>query len=172
MTTALAAPGGEGWPACDHHPGVIGHIDETPRRLSHEEYAVAALLAGEGHDVRSLASRRGGPRTPDLEVCGRGVEVKSWLPVADRGGRPATSRSVLNKLLDASDQASACVLYGRGSGLSASTARAGVSLFATRSGRDRPTDVRVIGDGFDLSWNVSAGRALAQRVAPAGLGVV
>lgn len=144
----------EGHPSrlvCRHEVHGLGYLDETARRLSHEEHAVATRLAAEGHAVRSLASGRGGSRTADLDVCGQAVEVKSWLPLSERGGRPATARSVLNKLLDAGEQGDICVLYGRGSGLTAATVRSGVSLYARRSGRGL-TSIRAIGDGFDVGW--------------------
>jgi hypothetical protein len=125
------------------------------RRLSHEEYAVATLLASEGHTVRSLADGRGAGPVADLEVCGSGVEVKSWQSLAERGGRPPSSRSVLNKLLKASDQAPRVVLYAKGSGLLAAEARRGVDMYSAGMGRSpgsRLRAVRVVGDGFDLSW--------------------
>lgn len=144
---------------CDITHGV-GYLDEIARRLSHEEHAVATRLAAEGHAVRSLAASRRGARTADLEVCGRPVEVKSWLPVYERGGRPATARSVLNKLLDAAQQAEVCVLYGRGSGLTAATVRSGVSLYARRAERGLAA-IRAIGDGFDVGWTMTLDRHIS-----------
>jgi hypothetical protein len=125
------------------------------RRLSHEEFAVATLLASEGHTVRSLAEGRGAGPVADLEVCGSGVEVKSWQSLAERGGRPPSSRSVLNKLLKASGQAPRVVLYAKGSGLLAAEARRGVDMYAGGMGRSPGPPLRglrVVGDGFDLSW--------------------
>jgi hypothetical protein len=103
-----------------------GTIDETARRLSHEELAVAEQLASEGHQVRSLAARRRGGRTPDLLVCRAPVEVKSWLCREERGGVAPGSQSVVNKLLQAEGQATLVVLNGRGTGLTAASAEAGM----------------------------------------------
>jgi hypothetical protein len=145
----------------DPHPGIRcgrvhvrgeGTLDETARRLSHEEYAVAVTLAREGHQVRSLPERRGGGRSPDLTACGTGVEVKSWLSPAERGGRVPGPRSVLNKLLDADGQAAAVVLFAGGSGLSPGAARQGLALYAARRRTSGLSSVRVLGDGFDLAW--------------------
>ena len=138
-------------------------MDESLRRLSHEEFAVATLLASEGHAVKSLAEGRGGGPVADLGVCGSYVEVKSWQSLGERGGRPPTSRSVLNKLLKAADQAPRVVLYAKGSGLLASEARRGVEMYAGGLGRPGPRlrGVRVVGDGFDLSWNRRPGLRLA-----------
>jgi hypothetical protein len=134
------------------HGRSLGRLDESARRLSHEELAVARELLSEGHHVRSLAERPGRERTPDLLVCDAPVEVKSWFGRDTRGANVPVARSVVNKLLQAEGQAPAVVLYGRGSGLTVAAARAGMADYA---GRDRPdslTAVRVLGDGFDLSW--------------------
>lgn len=135
------------------HTEVSGHLDETARRLSHQELAAAQQLASEGHDVRSLAERRNHTRTPDLLVCGTPVEVKSWLGRDERGGVEPGTRSVVNKLLQAEGQASTVVLNGRGSGLSASSARAGVADYARLERSGGLVAVRVLGDGFDLGWS-------------------
>jgi hypothetical protein len=144
-----------------HGRSVPGALDERARRLSHEELAVAQTLAREGHLVRSLAETRGqGPRA-DLEVCGRPVEVKSWLPAADRGGRLPTPQSVFNKLVRAARQAPAVVLYARGSGLSPTDARRGLALFQSTS--SRLPSVRVLGDGFELALMSRPGLSLVGR---------
>ena len=111
-----------------------GSLDESARRLSHTELAVARLLRSEGHDVRSLPEQPGRGRTADLEACGRGIEVKSWLPEADRQGPPRPA-SVYNKLASARSQASTVVLYGAGRGLTAAVARAGMAEFSGRKKR-------------------------------------
>ena len=145
---APAAP-----PLCPHeHSSQPGVVDERARRLSHEEMAVATRLASEGHRVRSLSEGRSRTPVADLEACGVPVEVKSWLSLADRGGRAPTPRSVANKLLDAGRQAPAVVLNGYGSGLTPGVARRGMSLYAARSDAGSLISVRVFGDGFDLAW--------------------
>jgi hypothetical protein len=149
------------------HGQAKGALDERDRRLSHEEFDVARGLASEGHTVRSLAALRGFGPTADLDVCGTRVEVKSWLPASDRDGRPPTARSVLNKLLKARTQASAVVLNGHGSGLSAAAARGGMAMYASRSDGGRLRVVRVVGDGFDLSWGQHVTLARTVRAGPA-----
>jgi hypothetical protein len=134
----------------------IGRVDEEARRLSHEEFAVASQLASEGHLVRAVSDRPGQTRVADLDVCGTPVEVKSWLSLSEREGHVPTSRSVFNKLVDASGQASACVLYAGASGLTFVAARDGVARFAGQDHRGRLHHVRVLGDGFDVAWTRSA----------------
>lgn len=140
--------------ACGGRHAGPGRLDETARRLSHEEVAVARLLADEGHDVRSLPESRRGGRRPDLSVCSTTVEVKSFDRLEDRNGVSPSANGVFNKLLDAAGQSRHAVLYGVGSGLTAETARRGLARYWSQ-----PTDqpkldhVRVLGDGFDLSWS-------------------
>jgi hypothetical protein len=134
------------------HDRPAGHLDESARRLSHAEFAVAGKLAAEGHQVYALADRPGRGRTADLLVCGTPVEVKSWLSVEHRGGNAPGARSVVNKLLQAEGQAATVVLEGRGSGLSPAAARAGVAMYAGLPHRGNVAAVRVLGDGFDLAW--------------------
>jgi hypothetical protein len=126
-------------------------LDERSRRLSHEELGVALQLRLEGHDVRSVPETGAG-RTSDLEVCGVLVEVKSWLRLGAGRDRAPTPRSVVNKLLKADGQAATVVLNGRGSGLTADVARAGMVEHAARVGNGQVQAVRVLGDDFDLSW--------------------
>lgn len=140
------------WPACaSHHMRQPGLLDERARRLSHEELAVADLLTAEGHRVNSLSESSRGGRRPDLEVCGALVEVKSFLPIEERG-RPPSPQSVFNKLVNAAGQAEAVVLWGRGSGLTEATVRSGLARLAADRRALSPTAVRAVGDGFDLSW--------------------
>ena len=142
---------------CAHahaHAAGGGRLDESARRLSHEELAAARLLVREGHDVRSLPESRRDGRRPDLQVCGDSVEVKSFAPMAERRRQP-TAQSVFNKLIDASGQAAHAVLIATGSGLSESVARQGVARYAAGSGWTRPatlSSVRIVGDGYDLAW--------------------
>ena len=147
-------PAGAGsGPRCPggHGPGG-GSLDESARRLSHEELAAARLLAAEGHEVRSLPESRIGGRRADLEACGRPVEVKSYLPAPERDGRAPSPRSVFNKLVDGAGQADSVVIVGYGSGLTESTARRGMARYATDPKAPPLGTVRVVGDGFDLAW--------------------
>jgi hypothetical protein len=134
------------------HGRASGSIDESARRLSHAEFAVASQLASEGHQVRALAERRGGGRTADLLMCGTPVEVKSWLSSPERGAIAPGVRSVVNKLLQAEGQAATVVLNSRGSGLSPAVARAGMEAYAGLPHGANVAAVRVLGDGFDLAW--------------------
>lgn len=136
-------------------------LDESARRLSHEEFRVARALAGEGHHVKSVAERRGRGRSADLEVCGTPVEVKSWLALPERRGVLPGPRSVVNKLISAEGQSPVVVLAAEGSGLTASAAAAGVASYARLRPGSGITTVRVMGDGFDLSWRRRAGIELA-----------
>ncbi|HEY3811488.1 MAG TPA: hypothetical protein VGL49_08635 [Acidimicrobiales bacterium] len=148
---------------CGHQSnGPPGRLDESARRLPHDEFAVARQLASEGHHVRALAARRGQGRTADLLVCTEPVEVKSWLSQAERGGTVPSAKSVVNKLLQAEGQAGLVVLNGRGSGLTPAAARAGLATYAGLPHRARIAAVRVLGDGFDLGWRCGPG-VLRQR---------
>jgi hypothetical protein len=140
-----------------------GRLDESDRRLGHEELAVAALLRDEGHEVRALRERRGVGPVADLSVCGTKVEVKSWLPLAERNGRIPDSRSVFNKLRSASRQADVVVLNGQGSGITPAAARHGMMLYGERASSRAVTTVRVLGDDFDLTW--MRGRGLEREAA-------
>ncbi|MBO0693840.1 MAG: hypothetical protein J2P58_13135 [Acidimicrobiaceae bacterium] len=163
-----------GWPgvggiiAC--HPGThsLGPtvLDERARRLSHQELAMAELLASEGHRVVSLAERRGSGPVPDLAVCRRPVEIKSFDALADRLRGAPTEWSVCNKLLGARTQAPTVILCGRGSGLSEEAARQGVAEFAGRGRVGRVRGVRVVGDGFDLSWSLRLVRDVGVTAIP------
>jgi hypothetical protein len=126
-----------------HAPGHRGRLDESARRLSHEELAVARLLVREGHDVRSVAT--GAEPSADLTVCRRETEIKT-----PRWG--ATSATVNNGLRRARDQGTDVIIDARQSGLGRLAAQKGVADFAGRPDRGRVECVRVLGAGFDLSY--------------------
>jgi hypothetical protein len=170
MTSAVSEPGdgrpdrgqrpgrGAGGFVCGaDHGGQPGSLDETARRLSHQELAAAEALVRDGHRVVSLPERRDGGRQADLLACGEKVEVKSFaLPGEGRAGRPS-ALSVLNKLRDAAGQAPHVVINGRGSGLTADVVRRGVARYAgDRRAGPQLRSVRAIGDGFDQSWSLQA----------------
>ncbi|MGH9116252.1 MAG: hypothetical protein ACRDWW_10555 [Acidimicrobiales bacterium] len=140
----------------DHAPGK-GRLDESARRLSHQELAVAEQLVSEGHLVSSKPELLGRGRTADLDVCGLDVEIKSWLPTAGRGGRTPGPRSVANKLVSAHGQGTTVVLLAQGSGLTAAVAWLGMGEYCARAYADLLRRVRVMGDGFDLSWKRDIG---------------
>ena len=128
---------------------------------------MALQLASEGHDVRSLAARRGRGRTPDLLVCGAPVEVKSWLSREERGRSPG-ARSVVNKLIQAEGQAAVVILNGRGTGLGAADVEAGMRIYSRLPRRAHVAAVRVLGDTFDLAWARSASLGQDRPTCPTG----
>lgn len=133
---------------CHHGPG-YGRLDERARRLSHEELAIAQRLVADGHQVRSRSDFSPSGRTPDLDVCHTTVEVKTLLPRELRPqGRPASWRSVANKLADACGQGPHVVIWARGSGLDEAAARRGLTQAAVHSPDLRT--VEIVGDGFEL----------------------
>lgn len=154
------------------HGAGVGSLDESARRLSHEELRVARTFVAEGHTVKSIPERPGRGRSADLDVCGRPVEVKSWLSLADRQGVTPSRRSVLNKLISAEGQSGFVVLVANGSGLSPADAVSGLAQYASQRPWSSVRTVRLIGDGFDLSWQRCAGLILqpSRRRAP-GLGM-
>ena len=167
----LPAPGratvdaGAGSPwLCQHQAGA-GTFEESARRASHEELAVARVLVAEGHHVRTVPERAGA-RSPDLVACGTSVEVKAFMGLEERGGRPPGPRAVANKVLDARGQGAVGVLWAGTSGLSQATARAGYALFCDRAlgeGLGRLRAVRVIGSGFDICLNPAVGLRQARQ---------
>lgn len=122
---------------------------------------MAETLAAEGHHVCSLPELRRAGRQPDLEVCGIGVEIKSFDPLALRSGRPPSPRAVCNKLLDASGQAMSVVLSGYGSGLTEETVRRGLARLTYLRPDAKLRRVRAMGDGFDISWERAPVRVVA-----------
>ncbi len=173
MRRPVAASGSEqpgpGW-ACRHPPGHVGSFDESARRASHSELAVANLLTAEGHDVRTVAEARS-RRTPDLAACGVTVEVKAFGTLEQRAGAIPRARQVANKLLVARGQGTVAVVWGQGSGLSEATARAGFDLFCHRAqekGTGRLRSARVVGDGFDIALSPAERLQATQRLVPQG----
>jgi hypothetical protein len=126
-----------------HPPDSKGALDESRRRLSHEELAAARVLVAEGHDVRSLAAGVG--PTADLAVCQRETEIKSLRP-------GATAATVTNALRRARRQGTDVLIDARSSGLSVLAAQRGVDTFAARFDRGRVERIRVVGDTFDRSY--------------------
>ena len=149
-------------PCAGEHPRSGGQVDERARRLSHSEYAVARILASEGHDVRALPETPGrGPR-PDLAVCNGTTEVKSWTPASERGGGSPSPYSVYDKLVDASKQSDTVFLYGVGTGLTEKVLRKGLERYDRHPPKDLEPlrNIRVKGDGFDLSFSRSRERSI------------
>ena len=149
---------------CRQHHGP-GALDETARRASHEELAVAVVLVAEGHQVRTVAEQRGA-RTPDLIACGTSVEVKAFQSLSRRGGRPPRPEAVANKLLDARGQGAVAVIWAGGSGLTPAAAKTGYGMFCDQAlvhGLGRLRSVRMIGKGFDISLRPLADLRLARQ---------
>jgi hypothetical protein len=142
---------------CDHGTAQ-GTFDERARRVDHSELAAAELLVAEGHAVRSLPERRGKGPTPDFDVCGLLVEVKTLIPQDERPGRrPANDRSAFNRLISGIDQAPVTMLMTEGSGLRPADAAAGMRRFAARPRAGKTQAVRIVGDGWDLAWKAPVG---------------
>jgi len=143
---------------CHHDHRHLGSFDESARRLMHEELAVASLLVAEGHQVVALReeSRRG--RTPDLAVCDRTAEVKTVCPPEPELGGFPSAKTIRNKLVKAMGQSDTVIIHAAGSGLSASAVRQGVQLFAQRGEQGGIRAVRILGDGYDLSFRAHPSR--------------
>lgn len=129
-----------------------GTLDESVRRLDHSEFGAALALVDEGHQVRSQPNRAKARRIADVTACGVPVEVKGWLSLEERGGRVPTPQSVYNRLIDSNGQADTTVLWAKGTGLAEVEARTGVERFASSGRSGSVTTVRVLGDGFDMTW--------------------
>lgn len=128
---------------------------------------MAKMLVAEGHNVRTLLERKGA-RTPDLVACGTSVEVKAFQSLQQRDGRPPRPEHVANKMLDARGQGAVAVIWAGTSGLTQATAQAGYGLFCERArekGLGRIRAVRVIGEGFDMSFKPSVDLSMARRAA-------
>jgi hypothetical protein len=162
------APAPQKLPACGLPHDRAGRRDETARRLDHPEWAVARRLVAEGHDVVTVPERGGRGPVPDFMVCGQPVEVKALLTVSERtDGRRATAATVHNRLVSAVDQAGVVVVATAGSGCRAADAAAGVRSFVATRRTGRVGAVRVMGDGFDLSWQASPVREVGRGATPA-----
>ncbi|MFF1795373.1 hypothetical protein ACFVXQ_14350 [Kitasatospora sp. NPDC058263] len=85
------------------------------------------------------------PRGPRGGGDGVPTEFKSLQP----GATPSTVRNQLNT---AKGQALDAVLDSRGSGLDEAGARAGIEDFLRRNRPGRMNFIRVVGDGFDVTW--------------------
>jgi hypothetical protein len=152
-------------PACGvDHGRRPGRLDETARRLDHPELAVAERLVDEGHDVVTVAERgRRGP-VPDFMVCGQPVEVKRLLTMDERGdGYRATAATVHNRLVSARAQAATVLIDTSGSGCKVADAVAGLRSFAATGDTGKVAAVRIVGDGFDLSWLATPARERGRR---------
>lgn len=150
-----ASAGGDRGPWRCQHSGP-GTYDESARRVSHSEYAVAQLLVQEGHHVRSVPESRGAGKTPDFVACGALVEAKSFESLAERRGRPPSAEGVANKLMQASEQGAVGIIWAGASGLSQATARAGYLLYCRHAvvhGLGKLESARVVGEGFDVSFD-------------------
>ncbi len=137
-----------GLPILGHsHPaGRAGTFDETVRRVSWAELAVARLLVEDGHAVRALHERRGHGPTADFEVCGIRTEVKTLDP-------GATARTLANALRRGREQGEALIVNAAGSGLSRAQVEWGVSRFAVGGDLGRLGQVCVLGKSFALSYH-------------------
>jgi hypothetical protein len=124
---------------------ILPRIDESARRFSAGERNIANLLQSEGHNVASVPE--GAARTPDALVDGVPTEFKSLRP-------GATNATIRNQLTAAKGQAQDVIIDARGSGLTESEAKRGLSRFLGAHPARLHT-VRIVGDGFDLRYSRS-----------------
>jgi hypothetical protein len=147
-----------------HAPGARGQLDESARRLTHEELAVARVLAAEGHDVQSQSDRPGMGRTGDFVVCGRETEVKTLGP-------KATPKSLANALIRAQGQGVDVVVDATKTRMHRLAVDRGLAEFGRRrvayvdarrlEGRDPGPQIeriRVMGRGFERSYRLAEAR--------------
>ncbi len=164
------APSPKRLPDCGvAHPGAVGRLDESAKRLDHPELAVARRFVAEGHEVVTLTERgRQGP-IADFIVCGQPVEVKCLLRTDERNdGRRAQAATVHNRLAAAVLQAGVVVVSTEGSGCRAADAAAGLRWFSSSGKTGRVAAVRILGDGFDLGWVKPVTREKEIGAQPAG----
>ncbi|NKZ05593.1 hypothetical protein HGB48_17840 [Actinomadura latina] len=83
-------------------------------------------------------------RTPDALVDDVPVEFKSLKPGAVPG-------SIKNALNTAKGQAPSAIIDARGSGLTEDGAREGLNRFL-RHNPGRMDSIRILGDGYDITW--------------------
>lgn len=123
-----------------------GVVDERACRFQPRERRLADHLAGEGRTVVAVHDGYGREgRRPDAAVDGVEKEFKSL----DAG---ASNRTVKAALTSAKGQARAAVIDGRDSGLERPDADLGVRRFLGSPYGDRLDAIRVVGDGYDLTW--------------------
>ncbi|MFE4055906.1 PrsW family intramembrane metalloprotease [Streptomyces sp. NPDC059096] len=123
-----------------------GEIDESEKAFNQKERKIADLLKSEGKKVKAQAeSRESGVRTADAAVDGVQTEFKSLDP-------GATSNTVKNQLNSAKGQARDAVLDSRGSGLDEEAAREGLGKFLRNNPPGRMDNIRIVGDGFNITW--------------------
>jgi hypothetical protein len=124
-------------------PGVV---DERASRFQPSERRLADHLAGEGRTVVAIHDGYGrAGRRPDAAVDGVDTEFKSL----DAG---ASDRTVKAALTSAKGQARAAVIDGRDSGLGRPEADLGIRRFLGTPFGDRMDAIRIVGDGYDLTW--------------------
>jgi hypothetical protein len=123
-----------------------GEIDESAKAFNPQERKVAELLESEGKHVKALKeSEESGVKTPDAEVDGTPTEFKSLSP-------GARANTVKNQLNTAKRQARDAIVDARGTGLGEAEAREGLEKFLRANGRDRMDTIRIVGDGFDITF--------------------
>ncbi|HEY2506769.1 MAG TPA: hypothetical protein VGI58_09640 [Streptosporangiaceae bacterium] len=126
----------------------VGHgvVDERACSFQPRERRLADHLAGEGRTVVAIHDAHGrAGRRPDAAVDGVETEFKSL----DAGASNRTVKAALNS---AKGQARAAVIDGRDSGLERPDADLGIRRFLGTPYEGRLDAIRVIGDGYDLTW--------------------
>jgi hypothetical protein len=129
-----------------HHGREAGSFDESARRVSWPELEIGRLLAAEGHHVRAIPDGRGRGKIADFDVCGVATEVKTLGP-------GATSSTLANALRRGRDQGEIVIVNVSAGGLARHWADRGVREFASERRLGKISGVRVIGAGFELSYD-------------------
>jgi hypothetical protein len=129
-----------------HEERGSGSFDESARRVSWPELEIGRLLAAEGHHVRAIPDGRGRGKIADFDVCGVPTEVKTLSP-------GATSGTVANALRRGREQGEIVIVNASASGLARHWADRGVREFASERRLGKISGVRVIGAGFELSYD-------------------
>jgi len=124
----------------------LGRIDESARRFSPEERAIAEILASEGKVVYAQAETKL-KRTGDAIVDDIVVEFKS---LAKMEADSETVRNTINNSIRRGGQARHIIIDVRDAGLTEVDAIRGLARTKNIT-RGMIDSIRIIGDGFDVT---------------------
>jgi hypothetical protein len=130
----------------------LGKIDESARKFSPDERAIADTLAKDGHDVTAVVERQGAGRNPDAMVDGKPVEFKTMKETPGSNMDSGTVKNILDKSAKGGGQAPEIIIDARGINLSAEEAQAGVQRFL---GNSKPAyqSIKIwLQDGTEITW--------------------
>ena len=136
-------------PAPEEPPPAAGEApqDRIPG-ASDAENRIDQYLRSKGHRVKGnpLEGARGAGRQGDRIIDG----VKSELKSLDPGATSNTVRNVVNNSIRGGGQARNIIIDARGSGLTEAEAARGIAR-ARGISRGKIDNIRIIGDGFDIT---------------------